>query len=139
MFLLLSVMLVASCKAQRIVKFTAGEFKYLLDIPGNYNVSEVVDDHGFREHRIVYPDSSIIYITNDTRSGGATNTVKAKKYGNGIYLKILSSDTLNISGKEDDEYWREQKIDDIVVGYMNVPLNKKDEYDMALSTLRRRE
>lgn len=121
-FLFLSVMLLASCKAQRIVKFTTGQFKYLLEVPANYKLSKVADDHGFREHRFVYPDSSIIYITNDARSGGAINTAKARKYGNDIYLKILSSDTLDINGNEGDKYWREQKLNDVV-----------------LSTLRRRK
>lgn len=86
---------------------------------------------------MVYPDSSIIYITNDDKSGGAVNTIKAEKYGDGIYLKILSADTLGYWWNE--KYWREQKKGQVVIGYINVPPDKREEYDQALATIRRKK
>ena len=132
-------MLCSSCIAQKTVKFSTGGLKYIMEVPLGYKLSKVTDDHRYIEHRFIYPDSSIIYITNDDKSGGAVNTIKAKEYGEGVYLKILSSDTLNISGNEADKYWREQKDNKIVIGYINVPPDKKEQYDKALATLRKKD
>jgi len=134
-----SIIVCTSCIAQKAVRFPAGKHNYILDVPYGYKLTTVKDDHGFKEYRMVYPDSSVIYITNDNKSGGAINTVKAEKYGDGIYLKILSSDTLNINGIKSEKYWREQKINNIVIGYLNVPPNKKEQYDQALSTIRQKK
>jgi hypothetical protein len=124
--------------AQKTVKFSTGELKYFMEVPSGYKLSKATDDHGYIEHRFIYPDSSIIYITNDDKSGGAINTIKAKEYGEGIYLKILSNDTLDINGVEDERYWREQKANKIVFGYINVLPDKKEQYDKVLATIRKK-
>jgi len=140
-FIVISILVVfcSSCMAQKTVKFSTGESKYLLNVPSGYELREVTDYHGLKEYRLVYPDSSIIYITDDDKSGGAVNTIKAEKYGDGIYLKILSADTLDIDGMKNERYWREQKKGKVVIGYINVPPDKKERYDQALATIRKKK
>lgn len=136
---LLCVVFTVSCGSVRTIKFKDGgrgqRVKYLMDVPKGYELYIVTDGHE-RELRFVYPDSSVIYITNDDKSGGAINTMKSKEYGEGIYLKILSSDTLDISGNDTGKYWREQKKDKVVIGYINARPSLKEKYDKVLTTLR---
>lgn len=139
---MLCIVFAMSCGSVRTIKFKEGrgdqQVKYLMDVPKGYELFVVTGGHE-RELRFVYPDSSVIYITNDDKSGGAVNTVKAKEYGEGIYLKILSSDTLDISGNDAGKYWREQKENKVVIGYINVQPGLKEKYDKVLTTLRIKE
>jgi hypothetical protein len=139
LFVILLIALCSSCMVQKTFKFSTGELRYSMEVPLGYKLSKTTDDHGYIENRLLYPDSSIIYITNDDKSGGAVNAIKVKEYGQGIYLKILSSDTLDISGNEAGKYWREQKVNKVVVGYINVLPDKKEQYDKALATLRKKD
>lgn len=132
---LLSVLFV-SCMAQKTVKFSIDTKQYLLDIPSGYRLVKSKDYHQHIEYKFQYPDSSIIYITDDIESGGAINTDKVKKYGNNIFIKILTSDTLDISGVEGKKYWREIKRNNVVAGYINAPLSKEKQYQDVLKTLR---
>ena len=84
----------------------------------------------------MYPDSSVIYITDDDKSGGSLNTVKAEQYGEEIYFKILSSDSLNIDGIRHGLCWREKRVNKVVIGYLNVPLERKRIFDQALATFK---
>lgn len=129
-----------SCIAQEVVKFKTYEggnkVRYLLYVPEGYELSKAKDPH-YQEHRAKYPDNSIIYITNDEKSGGSINTAKVDEFGDAIFLRILDNDTLDIEGFKNGTHWRERKMNQIVVGYINVLPNKKKAYDKAISTLRR--
>jgi hypothetical protein len=88
----------------------------------------------FKEFHLSYPDGSLIYMTDDYQSGGSINKDKVSKYGTAIYIKIVSSDSLDLSGQnESGNYWRELKRKNFVIGYVNVPLSKKSEFDKVIS------
>lgn len=115
--------------------------KYLMDVPKKGIKDEfIVSGSHETEHRVVYQDSSIIYLTND-EAGSALNYKNIEKVSSDKQQTgKLFVDTLSLEGQnEDGQYWKEVKLDEINVGYVNVPPDKKQLYDQALSTIRRKE
>lgn len=129
-------MYTTSCATQKTFKYSVASEKYYIQIPSGYQLSKTLDDHGYFEHRFLYPDSSVIYVTDDIGSGGAMNYAKVEKYGQGIFLDIIGNDTLDINGEKEGRFWREKKIHGIVLGYLNANNVKKREYDKMLINVR---
>jgi len=127
------------CYAQKNLKFSAYNQTFVLSLPGGYKLKKYSDDEGRREYHALYPDSSIIFITDDNTSGSALNRYKLQKYGRDIALRINVSDTLTLEGIQSDKrYWKEKKIDKVVIGYMNIPKEKIAIFDKVLSSLNKR-
>ncbi len=108
-----------------------------MNIPRGYIQKTQRDDHGRVKYDFIYSDSSSIYMT-DNEESGAVFFAKSHKYGDSIYLKVQTSDTLELTGEHEGRYWREIKLGRIVVGYMNVYNDKKQTFDDILSTLRKK-
>lgn len=145
----------SSCSSQslptQVVKYT-GNFpedskklkrNYFIDVPKGGKLLKgdaLITGDYHTEYRLTYPDSSIIYITNNEWRGSSLNFVNLSEVGITGYTKEHLLDTLDNSGKQrDGKYWREHVVGQVVVGYINVPPDKKSEYDKALATLRRKK
>ena len=91
----------------------------------------------YAEYRIIYPDSSILYIGNDTWHGSRLNLNNRVGKGiNGINRKNLT-DSLYFEGVQlDGRYWKENILNDIFVGYVNVKPDEKRKYDEAIKSVR---
>jgi hypothetical protein len=139
LILITVIFLQTSCSAQKPLKFTAYKSDYVLELPNGYELKKLKDDDGIQEYQALYPDSSVIYITDDEKSGGS-NRAKEEKYGADVYIKILANEKLILEGNHSNgKYWKEDKQGKVVVGYFNVPPDKKEEYDKALATLRKKK
>ena len=109
---------------------------YSMQLLRNYNYLKVLGSHE-EEHRFLYSDSSCIYITNDSKSGSPLNYINAKTFGAEIYSKKLLQDTLIIEGRQSDgRLWKESKLGDITVGYVNVSKVNAPLYNDALNSIR---
>lgn len=137
--LILSFLCLLACKSKEYLKIPLGTQTYILKIHSEYKILKFVDDHAYTEYHLVFPDSAIVYITNDNNLGGALNVFKAEKFGDGIYIKIATNDTLDISGSINGRFWRERKENMVVFGYINVPSESKEFYDKILSSLKRKK
>lgn len=89
------------------------------------------------EYRILYPDSSIIYIGNNNWSGSKLNIINRVESGiRGINKKHVN-DSLYFEGtQKSGKYWKENFLGDIVVGYVNVKPEAKENYDVSLRSVR---
>jgi hypothetical protein len=111
---------------------------YILKVPKGYKLTIVSGSHE-KEFQFIYPDSSIIYITNNSNSGSYLNYENVVRQSSEIYKEQLLKDTLYLEGlQEDSRYWKETKLSKIVVGYINTPLSKKKIFDEALSSIQRK-
>ncbi|MBS1543401.1 MAG: DUF4348 domain-containing protein [Bacteroidetes bacterium] len=128
------ILIQISCSAQKLFRFTAHKIDYTLELPIGYELKKLKDDEGYREHQAIYPDGSVVYITDDDKSGGISKA-KEEKYGVNVYTKMLANDNLLLEGTDNNgKYWKEQKLGKVVIGYYNVPPGKKEMYDRVLST-----
>ncbi len=126
-----------SCSGIRSLRFTTYDTVYLLSLPKGFELKKLKDDEGYSEYQAAYTDGPIVYITDDNKSGGSIDVPKRSKYGDDVYIRVLANDTLILSGVDTNGYfWKEVKNRNVVIGYVNVPSNKKEEFDKALDSLR---
>ena len=136
-----------SCNSTRTVTYKAISVydsvahykKFYIDVPKNGKLKKEKDYTGdfHTEYRIIYPDSSVVYITNDTWNGSRLNYENLMQIGVDSYSKEHLYDTLKYEGVQNDGlYWKDYVLGEIVVGYVNCPKRKKNEYDNVINTLR---
>ncbi|MFN9500756.1 MAG: hypothetical protein ACK57K_05505 [Chryseotalea sp.] len=116
---------------------------FFMDVPKKGKLlkgDELITGDYHTEYRISYPDSSIIYITNDEWSGSILNVNNLGKIGINAYHKKHLLDTLDHRGKQSNgKFWRDYVIGKLVVGYINVPINRLSEFDKSLESIRARK
>ena len=111
---------------------------YLISVPKGGILRKVPTGDSFKEYRISFSDSSIVYITNDNWSGSRLNF--ENRYNNNIKTinKKSENDTLILVGVQGNgRLWKEKFVGDIVVGYFNVKPEEKEKFDQSLSTVRK--
>jgi len=113
---------------------------FFIDVPKNGKLlkgDELITGDYHTEYRISYRDSSIIYITNDEWSGSILNVNNLGKIGINAYHKKHLLDTLDHRGKQNNEkFWRDYVVGKLVVGYVNVPVNRLSEFDQSIESIR---
>jgi hypothetical protein len=115
---------------------------FCLDVPKKYKKIKTQGDthYGFEVKVIYYADSSIIYIGNNVHEGSILNFQNRMRGGYASFAKKSSLDTIYMTGiQSNGNFWRENILGNVVIGYLNVPSNKKEVYDRALATLRRKK
>lgn len=112
---------------------------FYMDVPagGRIDNRSTLTGDFHKETRIIYSDSTILYITNNFESGSRANFENRYNSGFRSLAKKYPADTLNIEGVQiNGRWWREHYCQYIVVGYSNVLSVNKKKYDYVLSTLR---
>lgn len=140
------MILLVSCFIQKehlkTVKYAtysqAKKVRYFMNLPAGFEKYIVEGGHE-KEFRYVYPDSSIIYITNDPEGGSPLNYENICKKDKGLFIKKLNNDTLYLEGaQENNLFWKENKLGRITVGYVNVPKKKKELYDSSINSIEKK-
>ena len=111
-----------------------------LFIPKNYQKEVKEFDHSL-ENRFIYDDSSIIFLSNDKWSASRVNDKNRldKEVQDKILHRNATTDSIYLSGQQKDgRYWKENILNDIVVGYLNVSKERKEEFDKAIATIIRK-
>lgn len=153
----LVLVLLTSCTVNRdlnTVRYNhRDDLKYSIDVPKDYEVKgyEVTTEI---ERRYVYDDSSYIYITNFTHTPNYENiellgdSILQYRFQNEELVtevnEILGKEELTVlprrfelSGKNRKSlFWKDIKIGEVSIGYVNVPREKKELYDKSLKTFR---
>lgn len=98
------------------------------DFTGDYHV----------EYRITFLDSSILYIGNSNETGSRLNIVNRVAVGIDALYKDHALDSLYLGGKQSNgRFWKENILGNFIVGYVNVPFSRKDQFDKALTTIKK--
>jgi hypothetical protein len=126
-------------QAVQHIKFdytNAGNKKTIeMEIPKSAKLIKITAGGEGKEYHYLYPDSSLIYITDMSGAGTINEQLIDKNQDN--YNKRFSADTASFEGiKEDSTYWKEVKWYKLFYGYSNVPLSKKNIYDKVLSSVK---
>jgi hypothetical protein len=109
---------------------------YCLKVPRGGKQLTVFGSHE-KEQEVLYPDSSYIYITNDAKAGSHLNYNNVARLDKGAYARKLLEDTVLLEGVQPDgRFWKEDKLGNIVVGYVNVTASQKSRYDASLRSLK---
>jgi hypothetical protein len=110
--------------------------RYKVNVPSGFHKELIFSDQ-LSEIQLIYPDSSIIYLSDKINSGSYTNWKNLQKQDENYFLQFQESDSLVLDGQERGLHWEERKLDLVIVGFLNVPQAKLLEFRTAISTLRR--
>ena len=109
---------------------------YVLTIPEKFKLKSGKDYHGPKEVHALLKDSSVIYLTDDLKTGSSHEIDKIDKYGYAYSLNhYLFNDTATLSGVRNGKYWKEHKYYSVIVGYYNVDFFKKQFYDTIINEI----
>lgn len=123
---------------------------YSMMVPKGYKLTTLVGGHSELEKQYVYLDSTKIYISDFGNSMLNYNNILslgdsiANKRFEGLELKAkiakelgkeYNPETLILQGKTPNGlYWKDVRVGYLSIGYVNVPENRKMEFDKALSS-----
>lgn len=123
---------------------------YSMVIPKDYKLITLVGGHSELEKQYIYSDSAKVYISDFGNSMLNYNNILslgdgiANKRFEGLELKAkiakdlgkeYNSETLTLLGKTTNGlYWKDIRIGHLSIGYVNVPENRKSEFDRALGS-----
>lgn len=109
---------------------------HFLMIPSNFEEKYIIGDHE-KEKDYVFPDSSIIFITDDITGNSFANTKNLKGLDFLTLSNYWDSKEANLEGvQEDGRVWRQKKINGVTVGYLNVHVLQKEKFDSILNSLK---
>lgn len=112
--------------------------RYVAHVPRGYRLMRVLGSHE-TELRLTYPDSSVLYLTDDVKSGSALNYPNFAASGH-TYHQLLLQDTLTAHGTQaNDRKWKQVKALGVIIGYVNVPLAREPNFEQALASLQRKK
>ena len=151
---LLLLLIAASCSSSKSLLFNSKtlnfenclskekNYKYIeLNLPKGF-IKKKVENHGFCEYRFEYQNKSTIYVSTDIYSGSRLNSDNLNSIGVNTYAisrSIILVDTIKNSGKDRNNlYWLEYVLGDVVIGYVNVPEEQKEQFEKAIASLDRK-
>ena len=116
---------------------------FIVNLPHKKSIERVYPHQGtiYQEYRVRFSDENIIfYISNDVWNGSQLNANNLVNKGMVGYNKKSYLDTIANSGfQSDGKYWNETILGEIVVGCINVPPTRKDEFENIILSVRQKE
>ena len=110
---------------------------YTMFIPKGFTIDKEDFNPEYKEVVYNYPNSIKVYITDNTLGGSSLNGDNKLDKGITTIRRENMQDSIYMSGQQkDNKYWKENILNDIVVGYLNVPENRKEEFDKAMASLK---
>lgn len=109
--------------------------EYSIDIPENYKKNNLDYVLEYKEEVYEYNDNMKLYIIDSGWNYSVLNYENKKSIGiDKVKRKLI--DTIYLSGQQiDRRYWRENILDDITIGYVNIPKQHKAKFDTAIESL----
>lgn len=109
---------------------------YQMIVPSNF-IEYVIENDIGKEKCFSFPDESIIFIT-DRPNGKSEVNHENIEYLNVILLNEYNSYThANLEGTQiDGRFWRQKKLGNTIVGYINVFPSQKQKYDSIIDSLK---
>lgn len=122
-----------SCKSVKNVFFSSMTYnskgkveKFNIKIPRDY-----IKSYSLKRESIIkkwlYNDGIYIYISSDITFKDSPNVENWMKCSN-LEKKIKCLEGFQDNGR----CWKEVEVDDLVIGYINVPKERKEEFDKAI-------
>ncbi|WP_062061809.1 hypothetical protein [Aquimarina longa] len=139
-YIIIGLLFIISCKTTQKsnVTYFTNTIKVNAVIPKGFKKEIIEVGHNI-EYHFLYPDSSLIYITDEK----GTPTVNYKNIDSDSiaiqksFLASMENDTLTLQGKDKHgRYWKNKKLKEVSVGYFNVPENKKTDFEQAISSIK---
>lgn len=141
---LLLILLLFSCSSEKgltAVKYKASKFSkntYKIMLPKGFKITEIHGGNEWRELSYEYNNNSVFYITNER----GRPTILLRNIQNDTLalqktsLAFFLNDTITIQGiDKKGKYWKNKYDGKVNIGYLNISIEKKEEFDKILSSI----
>ncbi|AEW86988.1 hypothetical protein B0A78_13535 [Flavobacterium columnare NBRC 100251 = ATCC 23463] len=131
-------------KGYQAIKYTGfsntlkKNYTYKVSIKEGFEVKKIQGGNEWKQKEFVYSDNSILYISNEkgNTSRNYENIKNDEKLYDKAMLAFLTNDTITLEGIDKNNlYWKNKYNGIINIGYLNVPIEKKKEFDKAIISL----
>lgn len=140
-FYLALVFMVSSCSQYKTINYKYTDIdsnrinKLSLKVPKGFIRNDISTIEG-EEIRLIYPDSSVIFVSNNFLSGSISNKQNRLEKGIDVIFKEKYNDTLVFKGStKKGLLWEEHFLNNVVIGFLNVTENKEKEYNRVFSQI----
>lgn len=142
-YLITALLIIISCNASQVsvVNYSTNTIKAKAKLPKGFT-KKIVEAGQNTEYHFLYADSSVIYITDEK----GTPIINYKNIENDSiaiqksFLASMENDTLTLQGKDKlGRYWKNKKLKEVSIGYLNVPKSRKAAFDKALSSIKMKQ
>ena len=139
-YIITVLLIIVSCKSTQEsgISYSTNTIRAKAVFPEGFT-KEIVEAGQNTEYHFLYSDSSVIYITDEK----GTPTINYKNIDNDSiaiqksFLASMENDTLTLQGKDKlGRYWKNKKLKEISIGYLNVPESRKADFDKAISSIK---
>ncbi len=112
--------------------------KFFLNVPKNFKILNEDFNPEFKEVVYLYQNGAKIYLTDNNLNGSPLNGDNKLNQGISYVQRKNLNDSISMHGKQKDgNYWREDILNEVVIGYLNVPEDMKSDFDKAILSLKR--
>ncbi len=108
-----------------------------MEMPKGFINHLILSGHG-KEYQYWYKDSLVLYFTDEANSATLNykNIEKQPEAKRKRFEAMMKKDTLLLEGQDDKNlHWKEIFLGNVIVGYMNVPEDKKKLFDKSLNSI----
>ncbi len=116
------------------------EKTYVISIPKGFKIDKEDFNPEYKEIIYNYENGMKIYITDNTMGGSALNGDNKLAQGITVIKRKSLRDSIYMKGKQKDgyRYWKENILNDVVIGYLNVSKERKAEFDKSIASIVRK-
>ncbi|WP_339609469.1 hypothetical protein [uncultured Planktosalinus sp.] len=137
--IIIALTFLVGCKTtEKSIHFSTKIVDAKTSLPKGFE-KEIIEHGNDIEHRFIYPDSSVFYITeeNGTPTINYNNIDSDSTSIQKSFLATMENDTLTLRGIDKyGKYWKNKRLKAVSIGYLNATKNRKIEFDKSISTLR---
>ncbi|ADQ18946.1 hypothetical protein Lbys_3288 [Leadbetterella byssophila DSM 17132] len=130
-FCLAALLFLGSCTKIIQLKNSEGSvctFKF----PKGVKITKITSDDPTLDWLVDFSQNRKIFVSNNDISGSPLNSYKLQEYGENIVVKIVASDSLILTGKNNYGNWKEIKKNGIIYGYMNISDDEIDKFEKLI-------
>lgn len=128
----------ASSNLTEVVKYPSKKKQlYQMDVPKGYLFSGVAGGSDV-EHKYIYSDSSLIFITDFPNTPNYSILREEGLYNSKFNANVLAEDTLRLEGRTAEGFWKDITYGKVSIGYQKVPESRKEDFDNALESFRKK-
>lgn len=136
-YVIVALSLFVSCSTMKKTTFSTAIVNAKISVPKGFEKKIIIHGNDI-EHRFIYPDSSVFYITEEegTPSINYRNIDNDSTAIQKSFLALMENDTLTLSGKDQyGKYWKNKKLKEISIGYLNASKNRKGDFEESILSL----
>jgi hypothetical protein len=134
----------ASKKDLTIIKYNGysnskkQNYSYKINIKKGFKIKEIHGGNEWIQKEYIYVDNSTFYISNEDGNTSLNyNNIRNDKFQSDKSIMAFSSnDTITLQGiDKNGKYWKNKYDGEVNIGYLNIPKEKKEEFDKIISSV----